>query len=172
MKEIPLTQGQVAIIDDEDLPLVSQYKWCAQYSPCTGTYYAIAYTKGGRLSRRRIQMHRLILNAPDEDKVDHVHRHETLDNRRENIRLCTVSQNQANRGKFNINCSSHFKGVCRSKGKHCWQAYITHNRKALHLGYFDSEVLAALAYNRKAVELFGEFAYLNQIPPTQEAAPC
>jgi len=159
MKMIDLTQGKVSLVDDEDYKLVSRYKWYV--SPEGGTYYAARSVrkKGCRVT---IKMHRLILGLkPGDGKhVDHIN-HDGLNNRRSNLRIVTHQQNHFNmipkKGGY-----SRFKGVCWCKLNKRWISQIMYNYKNYNLGYFDSENDAAKAYNAKAKELFGEYAYLNK----------
>ena len=106
MKRIKLTQKQFAIIDNKDFEKISKYKWWAEYKKSMKTYYAVA-----NLSKRdkSVFMHRLILNAAKEKMVDHKN-HDTLDNRRSNLRLCTNTQNQGN-SRIRKKGTSKFKGV-------------------------------------------------------------
>ena len=106
-------------------------------------------------------MHRLITNAPKGLMVDHIN-HNGLDNRRKNLRLCTVSQNNRNRRPITRpNKGSKYKGVTFDKKRNLFKAEIQHNKKKYFLGRFKSQIKAAQAYDKKARELFGEFAYLN-----------
>ncbi len=154
MKTIPLTQGKVAIVDDEDYEELSKYNWSALRGG-SGVYYARR-----KKDKKMLIMHRIILNAKYGEMVDHIN-HNGLDNRKENLRICTNSQNQMNR-KRNIGVSK-YKGVHWSKHSNKWRARITKNGKNAHLGLFGSEKDAARAYNKKATILFGEFALLNDI---------
>ncbi len=110
-------------------------------------------------------MHRFIMNADITTLVDHKNR-DTLDNRKCNLRLCTKSENMRNRA-MSKNNQSGYKGVRyfpfgRRKTKF-WKAQIVFNHKYIHIGYYHTKEEAALAYNTKAKELFGEFACLNTI---------
>ena len=144
MIKIPLTQDKVAIIDDEDYKRVSQYKW---------SYHNQGYaqTNGGWTL-----MHRFILNARDGQQVDHING-DRLDNRRENLRFVTNSQQHINRSKpAFVNRTSNYKGVSlRSNGR--WQVMLQRR----YVGTFLTEEEAARAYDKRAKELFGEFARLN-----------
>jgi len=104
-------------------------------------------------------MHRELLRAPKGLLVDHIDGN-GLNNRMSNIRSCTYAQNVQNR-QPNINSRSRYKGVCWHKRNKKWQASITKSGKRLYLGQYDDQIEAALAYDRKAEELFGQFAYLN-----------
>jgi len=150
--EIETIQGQTILIDAEDLPLVFRHDW---YAIHIDAKYWHAITTD------RVLMSRLILDAPASRVVDHVN-HNTLDNRRCNLRLATKSQNAAN-AKRQKGRSSEYKGVAWFKPKQAWQAYIRVNYKMRRIGLFDDEVEAARAYNVAALEAFGEFARLNPV---------
>lgn len=154
MKEIPLTQGMVAIVDDEDYELVSRYKWFAdRRGKYSIRYYACRKTY---IDERRVNeyMHHAILGHV---RVDHKNGN-GLDNRRENIRIATQSQNMANR-RSQANSQSPYKGVRKVKLR--WRAYIKPNEKPIHLGYFDTAEEAARAYDWAAKRIYGDFALLN-----------
>lgn len=156
MKEIKLTQGKVASVDDEDFDWLNQWKWCA--SKKEGHWRAMRRDYSCQPSRT-IYMHRLILDPPSHMGIDH-HNGDSLDNRRSNLRACTHSQNAMNSRKRR-NCTSRYKGVywhCRSRK---WIASIKIHDRQQHLGCFDNELNAAAAYNQKACEYFGRFARLN-----------
>lgn len=154
--EIRLTQGKVAIIDDEDLPLVSQHKWYAH--ACRRTFYATTnIVVPGK--RTILRMHRLILAAKPGQEVDHIDG-DGLNNRRANIRLCLQSQNAMNHRK-KLNSKSMYKGVTMYPRKSPWQANIAVNGTRIYLGSFTSETAAALAYDEAARLHFGEFARTN-----------
>jgi hypothetical protein len=155
MKTIPLTQAKIALVDDQDLVLVSKYIWHAAYDPSSGVYYAVT-NPGCRRGRRQIRMHRLILGEPD-NQIDHVDG-DGLNNQRHNLRVATHSQNMQNRHAWGC---SRFKGVKRSSNGKKWRATIYKDKKAINLGSFNIEVDAARAYDSKASELFGQFARLN-----------
>lgn len=157
MKEIPLSKGYSAIVDDEDFDYLNQWKWTWRKGYATRT---VTIAPG---VRELIIMHRILLNAPDGVFVDHINMN-GLDNRRENLRLADRTQNNANRKKPTGLHSSMFKGVSWFKLRKAWRADIKVNRKCVHLGVFDCEVEAAKAYNFAAIEYFGAYAQLNEIP--------
>lgn len=148
---IGLTKGYRTLIDADLYGALSKYKW-----HISGDGYASREYK-----RRIVGMHRDIMECPRGYVVDHINM-DKLDNRRENLRICTKSQNGMNRG-LQTGCSSRFKGVCWHKNRHKWYSYICRDGKSLFLGSYDDEVSAAISYNNKAAELFGEFARLNKI---------
>jgi len=161
-KLLPLSQNKFAIVDADDYDRLNKYKWCV--SRARHTNYAMRRTKGKRVKGKRVNrklvlMHRFIMNAPRHLVVDH-RNHNGLDNRRENLRLCTRAENSRNRRPFRLN-GSKYKGVSWDKERKLFVASIRCNGKYYHLGRFKSEIKAAKAYDKKARELFGEFAYLN-----------
>lgn len=156
MKQIPLTKGQFAIVDDDKYEWLNQWKWQADKVPY-GTYRAVRtdFTSG---KKRKIYMHRQILGTPVGTEVDHKN-HNTLDNRIQNIRNCTHAQNKQN-SKPLKNKSSKYKGVHLYKPNGKWEVQI-HFGKLINLGYFDNEIEAAKTYDTAARKYFGEFAYCN-----------
>ena len=162
MKEIKLTQGKVALVDDSNYDrLISMGKWYAQKSR-NGVFYVCKKVAGSDGKFRFLSMHRFLAGINDWSvKVDHANG-DGLDNRMSNIRLSTNSQNLMNRGKTSLN-SSGYKGVTWSKKGKAFYASITHNKKTIHLGTFNDKVSAAIAYNAAAIQFHGEFAKLNQI---------
>ena len=162
---IPLTQGQVALVDQEDYERVSKHKWCALYA-CKryddGVFYAVRGTRRGG-KQVFTYLHRFVLNAPAGLEVDHIYVKDTLDCRRANLRLATKSQNMANQRKARKPASSRYKGVSWHQHTKKWRARIGVNRRNMHLGLFSSESDAALAYNRAATLHFGQFALLNTV---------
>jgi len=165
MNKIELTQGKVAIVDADDLNRVSEFKW---FYHKRGTGYAqrsqhICFKDGKRI-QKSIGMHRFIMGVEDSKvHVDHIN-HDTLDNRKSNLRLCTNAENTRNKlpqkGGF-----SKYKGVCKSP-KHCIKPFVVRivfNYKKINLGYFATELEAAIAYNKAALHYFGEFALLNDV---------
>jgi len=160
VKQIPLTKGFYAYVDAEDYEWLSQWRWRVY-----GGGYAVRWEK-----RKLIFMHRQIMQPPKGKVVDHVNGN-GFDNTRANMRNITPQQNSCNRSK-QVGTISMYKGVDYDKRSDQWYARIRVHGKLLHLGYFDTEVEAARAYDRGAVELFGEFAGLNfpeEWPPERRA---
>ena len=151
-KLLPLTQDKFAIVDAQDLPRLSRYNWCVVKTD--NTCYAVRYCK-----RKQTFMHRLITSAPPHLVVDHIN-HNGLDNRKDNLRLCTRAQNALNQ-RARKGTSSRYKGVYWHERDKRFYAQISHKGRRHHLGSFKSEIKAAKAYDKKAIELFGQFACLN-----------
>ena len=150
MREIPLTKGYVALVDDEDYERVSAFKWTAKVLPAAVYAYRNPHNE-------TMYLHRLILDAPSGMTVDHIN-HDTLDNRRCNLRLATQAQNCWNR-RYSVRARSGYRGVTRNgKG---WRADIHCNGKKIYLGTHPTVEQAARAYSAKARELFGDFLPLN-----------
>lgn len=149
---IPLTQGKFAVVDAEDYERLAQHKWHCRKAK--NNFYAFR-----RKQNKMVSMHREIINAPEGLLVDHIDGN-GLNNRKGNVRLCTYAQNACNR-RPNRNTRSKYKGVSFHKRDKKWEAQIMWNGKGIYLGRFDNEIEAAVTYDRKAEELFGEFAYLN-----------
>src|SRR5688572_10640416 len=153
--EIPLRDGFVALVDKADRELVAGFIWSL-----TGLGYVMAHR-----SKFSLYLHRLIIGAGLEDVVDHINGN-PLDNRSCNLRLATRSQNSANRGadRRRLGTSSEYKGVSFHKDRQKWAAYIHFQGKTRALGRFSTEDDAARAYNKAALEVWGEFARLNDVP--------
>ena len=158
MRQIELTQGQYAIIDDEDYDRVSKLSWHAYFNKKVNSFYALHnnYDNG---KHSTIYMHRFITGALAGEKVDHKN-HDTLNNQKENLRRCSDANSVANR-RGHKNSTSHYKGVRWEEDRKKWAAQITKDYKGIFLGYFIQEKRAAIAYDKKARELFGEYAFLN-----------
>ena len=154
MKQIVLTKARVAVVDDEDFSRLSITKWFAV--DCAGSFYARTHIGGGKQE----YMHRIVMNAPRGMQVDHVN-HDTLDNRKENLRLCTQSQNNANMRKPSGKWSSRYKGVTWHSKRRKWCAHGRVNGRYTHLGLFVTEEDAARAYDANARKQYGDFALVN-----------
>lgn len=164
MKEIKLSQGKVAIVDDEDYELVSQYKWYANFNKYTQTYYAKHnYFLSGKY--KYLHMHRLILGCSEGDKLIVHHKdHDSLNNTKENLKICSVQENCRHQYKLKTKkTSSKYKGVYWKKSLNKWVSQIRIGDKRKHLGCFTSEIEAAKAYNDAALKHFAEFALINKI---------
>jgi len=156
MKEIVLSTGGIAFVDEDDFERVNSLRWYARKS--CNKYYA------GRSNGKKgiLLMHRFILNITDPNiTLDHKDG-DGLNNQKENLRIATKSQNAYNMGS-NKGTSSRFKGVCWRGTNKRWTAQITANKITRYIGSYKSEVDAAIAYNKEAEKLHGEFALLNNI---------
>lgn len=149
MKKIPLTNSnKPAIVDDGDFRKASRRRWC--------------FTEGYVLSidRPHTYLHHLVNGRPPLGlQTDHRNGN-GLDNRKQNLRFATKSQNGANAGKYSNNLSG-FKGVSRCSDREKWRAQITSNGRVFNLGHFDSPIEAAKVYDKAAKKFHGEFAKLN-----------
>ena len=153
MREIPLTQGKFAIVDDDDYEYLMQWKW----------YFDRGYARRGVCKNGKLTfflMHRVVAKTAKGLCTDHKNRNK-LDNRKDNLRICNYSENAQN--MMTKHGNSRFKGVHFHRKDMVWQSYIKHNGKQVHLGSFDCEIEAAKAYNSAAQEFFGEFSCLNTI---------
>lgn len=160
MALIELTQGQVAIVDDEILEYLLEKKWYADWKKRSigRVFYAVNKSRNAP----RIAMHRYVMEYYGHDianlMVDHINGN-TLDNRYVNLRVCTNQQNQQNRKMKHLGSHSKYKGVSKKYKK--WAASITISGKKIHIGMYFTEEDAARAYDKKAIELFKEYASLN-----------
>jgi len=154
MKEIKLTQNKMALVDDEDFEYLNQWKWFAHKSPRNAKVYY-----GGRSIRgqKQILIHRVITDAPDGLKVDHING-DGLDNRKANLRICSNSQNGMNRGA-NKNSKSKEKCVSWHGKEKRWRVKIKANHKEFLIGHFKSKDDAIEAKRKAIVILHGEFAH-------------
>ena len=170
MKELKLTGGQIALVDDDVYALVSGFKW----------YHSQLYP----MSFPRIRLHNIVYlysTCPSKLKkllknankyfidihsrppvgyvIDHINGN-PLDNRAVNLRLCTIRENHLN-SRISITNTTGFKGV--SKRKNRYVAQITSMGRRVYLGMYKLPEEAAKAYNQAAIRHFGEFARLNDV---------
>ena len=150
--------GEKVFVDPDIKEKYAGVTWWAMSNGC-GNRYATT-----RLDRKKFSLlHRLVLGIEDTKvDIDHINGN-GLDNRRENLRVCSRSQNMGN-CKKHADGSSRFKGVCWNKNRNKWYARICLNYKPYPLGSYLNEEDAARAYNKAAIEKFGEFARINEIP--------
>jgi len=156
MKQIPLTRGYFAIVDDDDYEGLSKFKWHAKIGD-SGCVYALRRLPKINGKSLFVRMHRSVVNAPTDKFVDHINGN-TLDNRRSNLRLCSKAENGRNRGK-NKNNTSGFCGVTRNKK--WFQSRLWINGVPMYLGIYTTAEDAARAYDAAALIHHGEFARLN-----------
>jgi hypothetical protein len=158
VKEICLSKGLVTIVDDSDYETLAKHKWFASFGGGGDPNQRhAARNVGGAL----VLMHRFILNPPSRMVIDHING-DGLDNRRENLRVCTQRQNCANQ-RIRRDNTSGYKGVYFNKRDERWVVQIRHRRERIFVGSFKDKNEAALAYNVAAVHYHGEFARLNVV---------
>jgi hypothetical protein len=145
------SNGTEYIFDKQDYDFVKKYNWYEAKG------YVIAI-----INHEKVCLHRILLNAHGDMEVDHVNGIKT-DNRRSNLRECNHENNSRNVRKQKNKTSSKYKGVSYDKARNKWEAYIITGNKKIHLGRYVSEETAAEAYNKKAKELFGEYAKPNKL---------
>lgn len=159
MTRVPLSQGQFALIDDEDAERVLAFKWSVTTNRRKERYAFRAVYDRTTKRQTIVLLHRFILNAPEGQLVDHRDR-DGLNCQKQNLRRATDSQNSQNRATK----AGRFKGVFLQRGRRGrkpFHSQITQNYKKRCLGWFATPEEAARAYDAKARELFGEFARLN-----------
>lgn len=150
MKYIELTQGKRALVDDSDYQHLNSHKWYFRSG------YAVRVT-GIKGQRKTIWMHRNIANTPIGLDTDHING-DRLDNRKANLRICTTSQNMANRRKLKTT-TLPYKGVHKQQNRYV--ARLGFNKQKIELGSYPTAELAAVAYDQAAVKHFGQFAHTN-----------
>lgn len=162
MREIPLNNGYTALVDDEDFAYLSQFKWYAHRHHRTSLIYAVRNApREGKSVRRTILMHREVLQPRPGHETDHINNN-GLDNRRDNLRYATRSQNTSHPAVTKRRgLTSSYRGVFWHARRQRWHAQISVNNRRRHLGTFRSERVAALVYDNAAIAAFGEFASLN-----------
>jgi hypothetical protein len=147
-KKIPVGQDDFAIVDDEDYEVLSQYKW----------HLMANSTKTHKYAATKMRMHRFIMNPPKGFVVDHING-DTLDNRRQNLRICTNAQNQQNTGSRGG--TSKYKGVSFNIKSDKWLAAFQYDGVNYYCGLWDDEEDAARAVDKKRGEVCGDFASKN-----------
>lgn len=158
MKKIKLTRNKFALVDDEDFKWLNNHQWSTKKG--VNTFYVQR-----RHKNKMILMHRIVIQKyekrylEDWEAIDHKD-HNGLNNQKNNLRICTRSQNEMNKEKQK-DCSSQYKGVCWDQNKQKWRTRIQIDKKRKHLGFFDSEIEAAHYYDFFAIQYFKEFKYIN-----------
>lgn len=154
---LKITKGQETLIDLEDFKRVAIYRWKAS-KPSKGNKFYAKRNAHVNKKERVLSLSRFIMNAPKELEVDHKNG-DSLDNRKCNLRLCTATQNRVSFRSKNEKYSSKYRGVSKHRNK--WLAQIGIKGKASYIGVFSDPIEAARARDKKALEVYGEFAQLN-----------
>jgi hypothetical protein len=164
MKIIKLTKGYETMVDDDDYDELNKHSWQSleihKNDRPTTKVYAISNIL--LYHNQTHYMHRIILNAPKGKQVSHIDGN-SLNNQKSNLRILSYQEISFSTNKTKKKTSSIYKGVTWNKRDNVWYATIMKDRKHIHLGSFDNEHDAAIAYNKAAIEIFGEFARLNII---------
>lgn len=155
MKEIKLTRGQVAIVDDWNYDFLMQWKWFAMWNPCTKSFYATR--REGKNPQRAVLMHRVIMKTPDGMQCDHIH-HNTLDNRESELRNVTRPQNMMNKS-LQKNNELGVRGIRYRKQYGGYCARLMCNGKTVLNKTFPTLEEAIQARLQAENEYFGEYAY-------------
>lgn len=150
-RTIPLTRGQFAIVDSDDYEMLSSHKWRADWDETLQSFYALrSKTRGiaGQPRQVTVRMHRVVMGLQHGDRrhVDHVN-HNTLDNRKANLRVVSCAQNQHN-NRIRRDNSTGRRGVSWHRRFGKYHARIVINGKAIHLGWFDDLENASMAYEK------------------------
>jgi len=153
-----MSQPRYAKVDAADYKRLKRYEWVADKNG--NRFYVRRHIPAGKGKEKLIYLHQEIIDVPKGMIIDHIN-HDAMDNRRSNLRAATHSQNMWNKSKQRGNYTSIYKGVAWYQKTGKWRVRIYYNGKEILIGYFDDEKAAAMAYDAKAKELFGEFAAPN-----------
>ena len=157
VKEIPLTQGKVMLVSDHRYDEMNTHSWYAWQTD--GYWYAARFSKQKDGPRHIIFAHRVVVGAKSGEQVDHIDGN-GLNNQDENLRICSISQNEANSNKRE-GATSKYKGVTWNSSTGKWKAQIQQQRHLVYLGVFEEEEAAAKAYDAAARIIFGDYAKTN-----------
>ena len=161
-RQIPLTQGYVTIVDEDDYHWLIRFKWCTGKARTKMPIARRAAKRGEGMGSKfkEIMMHRLIMGDPEGYQIDHING-DTLDNRKVNLRICTRTQNMVNQKNRSSN-KTGFKGVSANKQIGGFDSFISGpGHKQRNLGHFKTAEEAALAYDSSARAMHGNFARFN-----------
>lgn len=160
MKQIPLTQGQFAIVDDHWFDYLNQWKWHANWDESTQGYYAVRWEGSGKY-KKLIRMHRVIMKTPDGMECDHIH-HITLDNREDQLRNVTKSQNMMNK-RLHKNNSTGVRGVSMRPENRKYRAILTFQGKNVLNKTFTNFEDAVVARKEAEKKYHSEYSYQESI---------
>ena len=147
------------LVDKEDTHLLKEFNWHLKFNTKTQSFYVWRNSKKFKVAA----LHRLIMCAADGEIVDHIN-HNTLDNRKSNLRICTNTENMRNSRVYKTSGkTSQYKGVHWRNDCNKYRAAIRVEKKLINLGNFEKEETAALEYNKAAIKYFGEFANINKL---------
>ena len=160
---IPLTQGVITLVDADIAQALGRHNWYASEMGYAWVAQRVERKLGG--GHKTAYMHRVIMKAPDDKCVDHIHHPPKsdllIDNRRANLRVCTQLENCYN-GRKRKGTASKYKGVVWDKREKKWRSAIRVDGKFHSLGYYADEADGARAYDKAAVHHFKEFAMTNE----------
>lgn len=156
---MPLPNGSVTLVSKVDYPIISRYRWKRMSHGYVCSY--LNESRAGGMKRKIHTLHRFIMMPPRNMEVDHING-DKLDNRRENLRICTRAENSRNSVISSRN-KSGYKGVYRASQGTPWIAQVRVGTTTKYLGRFKDRLSAARAYNEAAQEHYGEFARLNPL---------
>lgn len=163
MKQLPLTKGYFALVDEDDYYWVSQFNWCA--IELNGQVYARRSKKKGTLRSNEpyeVYLHRVIAKCTDKSKVvDHID-HDGLNCQKNNLRICSAEENKRYTSSHKDSFSKHL-GVSFDKSRNKWIAQLKHNGVRVLSKRYDTELEAAQAYNKASLLYNKEFATINTI---------
>ena len=164
VKEIICKNGEVALCDDEDYPLLARFTWYMGSELKSGGY-PCCFFYGRNNTRKQVFMHQLVMAGTT--NIDHIDQNK-MNTQKDNLRNATRAENEWNKSKNKTSrgkpCTSTYKGVSFDWRIGRFKAGIKRNGVYHSLGYYDNEIDAARAYNNKAKELSGEFTWLNPLP--------
>ena len=153
VREVPVSGGRTALIDEADYESIQHWKWSSCRKRHTFAVYRAVLEQG---KSRRIYLSRFIMQAPSGLFVDHENG-DGLDNRRDNLRLCTHTENNRHRCRPQSTNTSGHRGVFWERGAKKWRAQLSVNNRNVHLGMFLTVEDAGNAYRQAAVSRYGEF---------------
>lgn len=153
--------GEKVKVDSEDLERISQHKWRITYGSSGRPRVVTSVRKPEGV--RNITLGKFLMDPPKGKQVYPRRYQDGLDYRKDNLIVCTVAERQRLLPKQRKDCSSEYRGVSFEKKKNKWRASIEFDGKSINLGLFPTEDQAALAYNKAALDFFGELAYQNRV---------